>query len=285
VQPACAIAQALTELLPRVDRLLDQRDGIRIQQGKLIVPLDEGEHIPESVKALSEEIGRRLPQVDLTDVLLEVDQWTGFSHHLTHAGGGQPRTDDLLLHLHAAVMGQGTNICLIELAHHVNLTYDRLAWVSTWFLPGKTLKAAVAARARKRREPSGKGGPLGRVKNVGGKPVARLMASKTGGLGWIRPVSSCAIAEGCTSTCWTRTVCVQPRSPQRPDRHEQGPQRADGWLRAMRAPRARDHPRGRQTFSQTAVSRRRHLSPRDLAGFGVCGLPKHPLETALSKRL
>jgi len=138
-------AQALTDLLPRVDRLLDQRDGIRIEQGELIVPMDEGEDLPESVKALAEEIGRRLPQVDLTDLLLEVDQWTGFSHHLTHAGGGQPRTDDLLLHLHAAIVAQGTNMGLIELAHHANLTYDRLAWVSTWYLREDTLKAAVAA--------------------------------------------------------------------------------------------------------------------------------------------
>jgi hypothetical protein len=50
----------LTDLLPRVDRLLDQRDGIRIEQGELIVPMDEGEDIPESVKVLAEQIGRRL---------------------------------------------------------------------------------------------------------------------------------------------------------------------------------------------------------------------------------
>ena len=70
-------AQALTDLLPRVDCLLDQREGSRMEQGELIVPMDEGEDTPESVKALAEQIGRRLPQVDLTDLLLEVDQWTG----------------------------------------------------------------------------------------------------------------------------------------------------------------------------------------------------------------
>jgi hypothetical protein len=120
-------AQELKGLLPRVDRVLDRRDGIRIEQGELIVPMDEAEDVPESVKALEAQISRRMPHVDLTDLLLEVDQWTGFSHHLTHAGGGQPRTDDLLLHLHAAVVAQGTNMGLIELAHNADLTYDRLA--------------------------------------------------------------------------------------------------------------------------------------------------------------
>ena len=102
----------MQELLPRVDHVLDRSDGIRIENGELIVPMDEAEDLPESVKALEAQLSRRVPQVDLTDLLLEVDQWTGFSHHFTHAGGGQPRTDDLLLHLHAAVLAQGTNMGL-----------------------------------------------------------------------------------------------------------------------------------------------------------------------------
>jgi hypothetical protein len=138
-------AQPLKDLLPRVDRVLDRSDGIRIEQGEWIVPMDEAEDIPESVKALEAQISRRLPHVDLTDVLLEVDQWTGFSHHLTHAGGGQPRTDDLLLHLHAAVVAQGTHMGLLELAPNANLISDRLAWVSTGYLREETLTAAVAA--------------------------------------------------------------------------------------------------------------------------------------------
>jgi TnpA family transposase len=140
-----ARAQELQDLLPRVDRELDRSDGIRMEHGELIVPMDEGEDLPASVQVLEAQVGRRIPHVDLTDLLLEVDQWVGFSQHLTHAGGGQPRTDDLLLHLYAALMAQGTNIGLIEMAHSANLTYDRLAWVSTWYLREETLKAAVTA--------------------------------------------------------------------------------------------------------------------------------------------
>jgi TnpA family transposase len=50
-----------------------------------------------------------------------------------------------LLHLHAAVVAQGTNMGLLEMAHSANLTYDRLAWASTWYLREDTLKAAVTA--------------------------------------------------------------------------------------------------------------------------------------------
>jgi TnpA family transposase len=128
-----------------VDRELNRSDGIRIEHGELIVPQDDGDDLPETVKALEAQISRRIPHVDLTDLLLEVDQWIGFSRYLTHAGGGQPRTNDLLLHLHAAVVAQGTNMGLIEMAHSANLTYDRLAWASRWYLREDTLKAAVAA--------------------------------------------------------------------------------------------------------------------------------------------
>ena len=37
-----------------------------------------------------------LPRVDLADLLVEVDGWTGFTRHFEHAGGREPRTKDLL---------------------------------------------------------------------------------------------------------------------------------------------------------------------------------------------
>jgi hypothetical protein len=138
-------AQELRALLPRVDRLLDRPDGIRMEHGELMVPMDAGDALPASARVLEAQVSRRIPHVDLTDLLLAVDQWTGFSQHLTHATGGQPRTDDLLLHLHAAVLAQGTNMGPVEMAHSANLKYDRLAWTSSWYVREETLQAAVAA--------------------------------------------------------------------------------------------------------------------------------------------
>jgi TnpA family transposase len=85
-----------------------------------------------------------LPSVELPELLLEVDSWTGFSQRLTHASGGQPRTDELSCHLYATLLAQGTNMGLTEMAHSAGLTYDRLAWCSNWYLREETLKSAVA---------------------------------------------------------------------------------------------------------------------------------------------
>jgi TnpA family transposase len=140
-----ARAQQRKDMLPRVDRMLDRSDGSRIEDSELLIPLDDAENVPDSVPALDAQLRRRLPDVDLPDLRLEVDQWTGFSQHLTHASGGQPRTDALLLHLQAAALAQGTNMGLVEMAHRTGLPYGRRAWVSQWSLREATLQAAVTA--------------------------------------------------------------------------------------------------------------------------------------------
>ena len=137
--------EELKTLLPRLDRTLHRHEGIRIEEGQLIVPDDEGEDLPPSAKALEEHISRRLPHVELPEVLLEVDQWTHFSRRLTHADSGYPRTDALLLNFYATLLAQGTNMGLTEMAHSTNLTYERLAWTNTWYLREETLKAVVTA--------------------------------------------------------------------------------------------------------------------------------------------
>ncbi|HEY5870941.1 MAG TPA: Tn3 family transposase [Candidatus Tectomicrobia bacterium] len=53
-------AQRLKDLLPRVDRILDRSDGIRIEDGELIVPMDDAVDFPESVKALDAQMRRRV---------------------------------------------------------------------------------------------------------------------------------------------------------------------------------------------------------------------------------
>jgi TnpA family transposase len=138
-------ARELTTLLLRLDRLLSRAEGVRMEHGVLIVPAYAGEDPPASAAALEELISQHLPQVELTDLLIEVDRWTGFSQHLTHAGGSQPRTVALLQHLYAVLLAQGSNMGLTEMAHSADLTYDRLAWASHWYLRDDTLKAATTA--------------------------------------------------------------------------------------------------------------------------------------------
>jgi hypothetical protein len=135
----------LAELLPRVERML-ARTGtgkVRMENGALVVPPLEAEELPASAERLQADITARLPLVDLPALLIEVDQWTGFSHHLRHLHGPEPRRRDFLPVLYAALLAQGCNFGLARMAQMADLPVDRLAWCTTWYLREDTLKAAT----------------------------------------------------------------------------------------------------------------------------------------------
>jgi TnpA family transposase len=140
-----AHATDLEALLGRVDQLLARNGRVRIEEGELIVSPLEAEERPASAVALEQRLDQWLPHVDLSELLIEVDRWTRFSQHFTHAGGSAPRSPDFLRHLYAAILAQGCNIGLTKMAQIADLSYDRLAWCTTWYLREDTLKAAMAA--------------------------------------------------------------------------------------------------------------------------------------------
>jgi TnpA family transposase len=135
----------LDSLLERVDPLLNRDSGVRMEDGDLIVTQLEAEDRPESVVTLERLIDERLPQVELSELLVEVDGWTGFSDCFEHASGREPRSPDLTRHLYASILAQGCNIGLTRMAQICDHAYDRLAWCTTWYLREETLRVAVAA--------------------------------------------------------------------------------------------------------------------------------------------
>jgi TnpA family transposase len=135
----------LEALLERVDPLLDRDAGIRMEDGDLIVTALEAEERPESAVTLERLIDARLPQVELSELLVEVDGWTDFSGCFEHASDREPRSRDLARHLYASILAQGCNLGLTRMAQICDHAYDRLAWCTTWYLREETLRAAVAA--------------------------------------------------------------------------------------------------------------------------------------------
>jgi hypothetical protein len=94
----------LAELLPRVDRLVTRHGQVRIDKGHVVLSPLAAEERPESVLRLEERVTARLPLIDLPDLLIEVDQWTGFSQHVQHLNGREPRRHDFLPILYASLL-------------------------------------------------------------------------------------------------------------------------------------------------------------------------------------
>lgn len=132
----------LTEFLKSADMFFACKGEVRIENGKLVMPRLKGEELQESAKQLQALITARLPQLELTDLLIEVDSWTNFTSHFEHAGGNQPRTHELLINLYASILAQACNFGLHQMAHIAKLSYEKLAWCTTWYIREETLKKA-----------------------------------------------------------------------------------------------------------------------------------------------
>ncbi len=123
---------------------LDLKVNIRMENGKLIVTKLLGEELTPSSEALKEELGKRLPEIELTDLLIEVDRWTRFSKYFEHPNGNQPRSPDALRHCYAGILANACNFGFMQMRRMSGLTYQKMAWFSTWYLREETLKSAFS---------------------------------------------------------------------------------------------------------------------------------------------
>jgi TnpA family transposase len=136
--------EELEDQLAKLDRALAGADEVRLENGSLVLsPLQAGE-LPQSSQKLQQQITERLPHLELAELLVEVDRWTGFTSHFEHAGGSETRTQDLQIHLYAAILAQACNFGLHQMAEISDLSYRQLAWCTNWYIREDTLRSATA---------------------------------------------------------------------------------------------------------------------------------------------
>ena len=145
-----ALATQLDQAYRRTARNFDTNPDARIEirngRAELVVtPLDRLDR-PPSLLGLKSAMNARLPKVDLSDVLMEVENRTGFAQDFTH-----------VTERHARVGGFRTSLCAVLLAEACNIGFepvvrsglealrrDRLSWVSQNFIRAETMTAANA---------------------------------------------------------------------------------------------------------------------------------------------
>ncbi len=134
----------LEQQLTKVNRLAlanELPDAIITESGLKITPLDAA--VPDTAQALIDQTGMLLPRVKITELLMDVDDWTGFTRHFIHLKDGEQVKDKTLLL--SAILADGINLGLTKMAESCpGTTYAKLSWLQAWHVRDETYSAALA---------------------------------------------------------------------------------------------------------------------------------------------
>jgi TnpA family transposase len=137
----CALlGRRLSEIAAKA--AVDCLEDVRIVQGKMrISPLKAA--TPDEVEPLAERLYSMVPTLRITDLLAEVDRWTGFSSAFTHMHTSLRANDPHVVL--TAVLADATNLGLTRMADACSVaSYRQLAWTTGWHLREETYRRALA---------------------------------------------------------------------------------------------------------------------------------------------
>ena len=116
-------------------------DAIITDSGLKMTPLDTV--VPESAQMLIDQTGMMLPRIKITELLMDVDDWTKFSRQFVHLKDGEPAKDKTLLL--SAILADAINLGLTKMAESCpGTTYAKLSWLQAWHIRDETYSAALA---------------------------------------------------------------------------------------------------------------------------------------------
>lgn len=134
----------LTDRLHQVNTLAasDGLTGVLItEQGVKITPLET--IVPTHAQPLIDQASGMFPRIRITDLLMEVDSWTGFTRHFTSLKSGRPSTDKQLLL--TAILADGINLGLTKMAEAcTGVSYAQLDRHQAAYIRDETYSAALA---------------------------------------------------------------------------------------------------------------------------------------------
>jgi Tn3 transposase DDE domain len=134
----------LEEQLSHVNKLAlanELPDAILTDSGLKITPLDAV--VPELAQQLINKTGSMLPRVKITELLMDVDDWTGFTRHFVHLKDGEAPKDRILLM--SSILADAINLGLTKMSEVCpNTTYAKLSWLQAWHIREDTYSAGLA---------------------------------------------------------------------------------------------------------------------------------------------
>lgn len=134
--------ETLLERIKWVSENVQSLEGVCLDKGEIELKRLE-KNTPEGAKEYSKSVYELIPRVKLTNLVMEVMNWTKFDEQFTHASTGKAPKDDEKEIILAALIAMGTNIGLTKMADSTdNISYYQMANVAQWRLYDDALNRA-----------------------------------------------------------------------------------------------------------------------------------------------
>jgi TnpA family transposase len=134
----------LEERLATVNNLAQANElpeAIITESGLKITPLDSV--VPDEAQQLISQTGLLLPRIKITELLMDVDDWTGFTRHFTHFKTSEPAKDRAMLL--SVILSDAINLGLSKMADSCpSTTYAKLTWLQGWHIRDETYSTGLA---------------------------------------------------------------------------------------------------------------------------------------------
>lgn len=99
--------------------------------------------VPLEASTLARQVSALLPRIKITDLLLDVDDWTGFSGHFVHLRSGEAVPERTLLL--TTILADAINLGLSRMAEACpGTSLSRLSWIADWHVREETYSKGLA---------------------------------------------------------------------------------------------------------------------------------------------
>lgn len=134
------LLQEQLEIVDRLAKANELPDAIVTTSGLKITPLTNA--VPKEAEAFVQQAYNLLPCVKITELLMEVDEWNGFTKHFTHIKNGMTVSDKHLLL--TAILADAINLGLSKMSESCpGTTYAKLSWLQAWHIRDETYSSAL----------------------------------------------------------------------------------------------------------------------------------------------